>query len=93
MITINAAQLKGAFGVNCDIIATHRTRPVSPPEWWLTGVFNLDEIGPVIAAQYRINAPACIKALRDQFSGGDLGALRDFAHWCSKQYPEDVKPG
>lgn len=87
MMTIDARALQSSFALNCDAAAT-RVRPNPPSEWWLTGVLNLAEIGPVIAAQYRINAVACIRALRDQFPGGNLEALRDFADWCSRQHPE-----
>jgi hypothetical protein len=83
---IDPDALQRAFSLNCEAAAT-RVRPDPPTEWWLTGVLNLGEIGPIIAAQYRINAVACIKALRDQFPGGNLAALRDFADWCSRQHP------
>lgn len=65
--------------------------PPRPPgfedQWWLRapGLPNLENLIPIVASLYEKSAVQCVRALRDQFPGGDLRALRDFAMWCHEQ--------
>lgn len=52
-------------------------------EWWQTGITNLNQVAPSVGAMWRLDRAACMMALRAQFPGADLDAIRRFAEWCS----------
>lgn len=85
--TVKLSELQDSFDRYRRLPRRGDLDPNTEFQWWQEGVANLAEVAPIIAKQYQMDHISCIMAVRAQFPGGDIDAIRRFCEWCIDKHP------